>query len=888
MSIKNIFSNKKQNLDIKTLRIGGKKKPLAKDRTIQSNFKSDDFSKESSLGKEEIVDINEEIGYQTVDSELLKSDTKNTESVFSDFGNLEITMDPPTADEIVERNKIDNIAMDQFNISDVVREEKIESDRDEQINEFTVGLDVTSEFNPNTSDFDKEEDFKRSNTAMGTTLLTGDDSFVTSFDELTKDISKSSNTLSNWAEENFNSPTLAETIPPKKSIVATSLEKFANLSVKQQYGTFVSILLLGILGLGGSLYVNEKANDRESSTSALSSSIWGESQKLNSSFTSTLLGVKGSYGELINTWDSIAKTNTQLSESIAALDNPELSAEYDKINTTLNEIGKNVAYLKSQESVLKEGSERIQKVAAEINAIKDQTDKLGIIYMQSGGTQSEVSDIYALNAAFDKISSSVSSIISSETISQEDIIELKNNKDIVSSILAEIKDGNESKNIRKLPQSAKHVFNKISEDWLEAIPSIFDIIQGSEDLKKAKLKGLDNKKLSESVYVELRSLINKLPKSDGTNTWVNAYLLPLSILFLLLSLVGLFFIYTKEKEKASREAKADAEKQKAAIYKLINEINPIREGILTQKATMEEGITYDIAKSVNDTVDSLSDLVKRIKDTTLKMSTKSNEVTDLSENMLKKTEDQASSIIAAGSSIIQISKSIEEISKQAKRTLETASESKNAAIKGTEQVKQSVESMNSIANNMNETVVLMKKVSDSSVQISEVIGLLSDITEETNILALNATVQAAKAGEAGKGFKIVANSIQELADNAAEATRRVGALIATVQTDIQSVGLAIERTTNQVSTGVQQSENAGHALVEINKIATELAQTIELVSKDAQINTETAKSISTNMEKILKITEETQNTTEEATKSIHEISNITNELNESVQSFIVE
>lgn len=898
MSIKNIFSSKKQNLDIKTMRIGGKKKPQS-EKTVSSSFKNDDFTKNDDKGFQDEIFTPATEGLNTLDTEIIKSEsnTKDVDSVFSDFGNLEITLDKdefeslPLKEPSVKNqdNSVVAVDMEEFDIANTTHNNEQEDlePKSHALNEFTMGLDSNSDFNPNTKDFLKPEtDYSK--TKFGTTLDTANDEFVTSFDELTKNVSKDSATLSVWAEENFSSPTLAEADKPKKSTIAKAVEKFGGLSVKNQYGTFIFALFLGISGLGSSLYVNDSANIRESITSSLASTVWGESQKINTNFTSTLLGVKGSYSQLIKTWEEMQTNNLKLSEYISSLDNEELSQKYNTINQNIEKVGKNVAYLKSQETVLKEGSARIEKVSSDINMLKDQTDKLGIIYMQSGGTQSEISAIYALNAAFDKIASSVTSIISSETVSQEYIIELRNNKDIVSSILAEIKDGNESKNIRKLPVSAKHVYNKISEDWLEAIPSVFDIIQGSEDLRKAKLIGIENQKLSNQLYDDLQSLLQTVPKSDSTNAWVNTYLLSISIILLLISLVGLFAIYTKEREKSAKEAKLVAEKQKDAIFKLINEITPIREGILTQKATLEEGITYDIAKSVNDTVASLSDVVKRIKEASGKMSSKSYEVTDLSENMLKQTEEQASSIIAAGSSIIQITKSIDEISKQAKATAETAVESRVAAETGANQVIQSVESMNLISNNMNETVLLMKKVSDSSIQISEVIGLLSDITEETNILALNATVQAAKAGEAGKGFKIVANSIQELADNAAEATRRVGALIATVQTDIQSVGVAIEKTTKQVVLGVEQSENAGLALREINNITAKLSETISKVSAESLENAETAKMISKNMEKILKVTEETQQSTQKATDSIHEISNISNELNESVQSFIVE
>jgi twitching motility protein PilJ len=310
-------------------------------------------------------------------------------------------------------------------------------------------------------------------------------------------------------------------------------------------------------------------------------------------------------------------------------------------------------------------------------------------------------------------------------------------------------------------------------------------------------------------------------------------------------------------------------------------------GKLKKKTTVEEGITLDIADSINATIDSLVVVVTKIKNSSLVMKQKTNEINLVSTKLLDATEKQSDSIVEANESINNIAKAIHQISEKTKESLITAQHSAEASNLGARQVKESIESMNAISKNMEETVVLMKKVSDSSKQISEVLSLLSDITEETNILALNATVQAAKAGEAGKGFKVVADSIQELADNAAEATRRVGALIATVQTDIHSVGSSIERTNREVERGVELSENAGQSLNEITDISNKLADIVKSISRDANTNAEAARQISNNMSTILKVTEETKDSTKKTTNSITEIDKMSSELSESVKTFIV-
>lgn len=892
MSMKNLFSNKNKKIDAKTVRIGGKKKSKTKSPTRVDSYTNEAFRKDDEikpltpLSEPSELNISSEFGLETENFNT-SSPTEMTSS--GKFGALEITLDP-----------MENIdPFDNVNLKETNNEAEIKSPEKIDVSEFKFddinsavdfeietrdetirGIDINSAFNPMTKDFDKFDD--------KTNLSSSNEEYVTSFDELTKSVTKSGATLSAWADATIDEKTSESSRTSTLSSIKDKFTSFFDLPTKYQYGVFFGGMLIGVTLMGTSVYVNQQASDTEAQVVSIGSTFWGESQKLNTSFTQALLGVKGSYSDLVSTWNSMSNYKKELDVLIPQLNSPNISEKYTTITTQYDLVSNNVSYLKSQENILKQGGQQIDDLNTNLNSLKELNDKLGVIYLQYGATQNEISNIYAISSSLDKISSSVTAIITSEKINQEDITTLKQNKEAVGVLLSELKDGNEAKNIRKAPAVAKNTIERFSKEWLDTIPPVFDLIQASDDLKQAKEIGQKNATILASLYKELRTLIIEVPSSDGDAQFVNRYVLTSSLLFLLLSLIGLLVVYIKDKEKLGIEAQKEADKQKAAIFKLINEINPIRDGNLLQKATLEEGVTYDIAKSVNDTIESLASLVRRIKNSSVVMAEKTNQVTDLSHEMLAKTEEQASSIISTGSSVIQISNAINDISNQSKKSLETASESTKAAKLGSEQVKQSVESMVSISDNMSETVALMKKVSDSSIQISEVIDLLSDITEETNILALNATVQAAKAGEAGRGFKIVADSIQQLADNAADATRRVGALIATVQTDIQSVGNAITRTTDEVKRGIERSDNAGKALEEINQISEVLATIVQKVTNDALINAETAKQISKNMERILKVTEDTKSSTEKATASIEEISNISSELNESVQSFIVE
>jgi twitching motility protein PilJ len=662
---------------------------------------------------------------------------------------------------------------------------------------------------------------------------------------------------------------------------------FGNMSVKTQYLMFGATLCAGLLGLGSSVFFSYDSNNKESRASKITALMGGEAQQFHSSFRESLIGVTGSYKKMSENWDTVVSLNKTLGQSVANLRNPKMIELFESINHSIGEVSKNVEYVKSLESVIKDASAKKNAMDTKIAALVTLVDRLGLIYMQTGANQAEMSQINLIKNSLKNINGSVSAILVGESVNQNSVADLNSTKDIIQNSASELFNGSANKGINKMPSVAVPIFNKFVTDWKYLGGEVEDILTNADELTKAKGIAKNNSDILNSLSSDIKVLSEMYDGSAHGYSFIFKNILIISILLLIISLAGLGYVYRFESERKGRELKIEADKNKKSVNKLLNEMVYLQTGNLTKKTTIEEGITQDIADSVNATIDSLVVVVTKIKNSSLVMKQKTNEINLVSTKLLDATEKQSDSIVEANESINNIAQAIHQISEKTKESLITAQHSAEASNLGARQVKESIESMNAISKNMEETVVLMKKVSDSSKQISEVISLLSDITEETNILALNATVQAAKAGEAGKGFKVVADSIQELADNAAEATRRVGALIATVQTDIQSVGSSIERTNQEVERGVELSENAGESLNEITDISNKLADIVKSISRDANTNAEAARQISSSMSAILKTTEETKDSTKKTTNSITEIDKMSSELSESVKTFIV-
>jgi twitching motility protein PilJ len=211
----------------------------------------------------------------------------------------------------------------------------------------------------------------------------------------------------------------------------------------------------------------------------------------------------------------------------------------------------------------------------------------------------------------------------------------------------------------------------------------------------------------------------------------------------------------------------------------------------------------------------------------------------------------------------------------------------SAAEKGGQAVRNQIDGMNEIRGQIQETSKRIKRLGESSLEIGEIVELISDITEQTNVLALNAAIQAASAGEAGRGFTVVAEEVQRLAERSAEATKQIEAIVKTIQADTQDAVAAMEKSTVGVVEGTKLSDAAGQALAEIQKVSRDLAELIGRISTQTQMQSTSVTEVTKGMQGILRITEETTESTKQTNVSIGQLTRLAAELRSSVAGFKV-
>ena len=343
----------------------------------------------------------------------------------------------------------------------------------------------------------------------------------------------------------------------------------------------------------------------------------------------------------------------------------------------------------------------------------------------------------------------------------------------------------------------------------------------------------------------------------------------------------------REAEEQQQKAEAANAETQQAIGQLMDEMTNLADGDLTARASVSDNITGTIADAMNYAIEELAVLVKRINDASGRVATASATAAKTSEELLSASETQSQEIRRASGQVLSMAQSMNEVSGNAGQSAGVARQSLEVANKGAAAVADSISGMDGIRGQIQETSKRIKRLGESSQEIGEIVELITDITDQTNVLALNAAIQAASAGEAGRGFTVVAEEVQHLAERSADATRRIAALVKTIQADTQQAVSAMENSTQGVIEGARLSDAAGQALANISTVSKELDQMIAGISSDTLKQAEVAKNVAQAMREILRVTEQTSSGTRSTAMSISEIADLAVELKGSVAGFKV-
>jgi len=375
--------------------------------------------------------------------------------------------------------------------------------------------------------------------------------------------------------------------------------------------------------------------------------------------------------------------------------------------------------------------------------------------------------------------------------------------------------------------------------------------------------------------------------ASNANNLLRNFLIGLGLLALVIA--AAMYLIGRRQVAATNAAiqllEEDGQNNQLAVLELLDEMGDLSEGDLTVRAQVKESITGAIADSVNYTIDSLRDVVTEINRATEQVNSATGAAQGTSTALLEAAELQSQQITDTTEAVNGMTSSILLVSTNASQAAEVAQRSLQAASQGSQAVQNTIAGMNGIREQIQETSKRIKRLGESSQEIGEIVELISDITEQTNILALNAAIQAASAGEAGRGFTVVAEEVQRLAERSSEATKQIGAIVKTIQTDTNSAVAAMEKSTEGVVEGARLSDAAGQALAEIETVTNNLARLIQSISTATEAQTEAASQVTQNMQQIQEITTLTTDGTKQTTESIVQLIELADDLRKSVAGF---
>lgn len=369
----------------------------------------------------------------------------------------------------------------------------------------------------------------------------------------------------------------------------------------------------------------------------------------------------------------------------------------------------------------------------------------------------------------------------------------------------------------------------------------------------------------------------------GTTVANNTALLFATGGIVLVAIIAMVMI--RETRQQLAEQASQNERNQAAILQLLDEIADLAEGDLSIHASVTENFTGAIADSINFAIDQMRGLVSNINHLSVQVAKAASETQSTASDLASAAENQAKEIGAASHAINEMAVSIDHVSSNAAESAAVAERAVEIANKGADVVQDTITGMDTIRGQIQETSKRIKRLGESSQEIGDIVSLINDIADQTNILSLNAAIQASMAGDAGRGFAVVADEVQRLAERSSAATKQIAALVKTIQTDTNEAVISMEQTTSEVVSGAKRAQDAGVALEEIENVSTSLAELIQNISNAARQQAASAGHVSNTMNVIQEITAQTVSATEQTASSIGNLAKMANEMRESVEGF---
>ena len=563
----------------------------------------------------------------------------------------------------------------------------------------------------------------------------------------------------------------------------------------------------------------------------------------------------------------------------------ELTPELKQVNTHWQAYAKDLDAIVLSRATIVKAEKAILAVKKKIPLLLEESEQVIDMLSQQSASADQIYHATRQLMLAQRIENSLNSVLSGGDNVLTAADHLSKDTERFSQVVDGLLNGNSVVEIKKVTDAkVRSSLEKIRADFSAVAEQAEGLITLSPDLYQMKEAAAQLEEKGSVLFDGAGSLESALQQYSRTNQWWTTAGFGLSGLALLsfLMLIRSILNNTRDQLAVSKETN---DRNQRAILTLLDEMATLADGDLTVKATVTEDITGAIADSMNYAIEAMRSLVGTINEASSKVAETSKSARDNTLRLSESSEKQARKIVSASESITDLTHSIDKVSKNAEVSAGVAEQSLAFAHNGVETVRRAIEGMEDIRGNIHDTSKRIKRLGESSQEIGDIVGLITDIADQTNILALNAAIQASSAGEGGRGFAVVADEVQRLAERSANASKQIEALVRTIQADTGEAIQAMETSTTNVVRGSQQAEEAGGALEEIENVSNQLADLIKGISEEAREQALVSSVIAEAMNSIQGSTKQSVSSAKDTASAVGELVEHASELRHSVEGF---
>jgi len=648
-----------------------------------------------------------------------------------------------------------------------------------------------------------------------------------------------------------------------------------------------SILVVAALAFVWNLYVIMRDTNRDAGYRELVGNLRVLSQQIEANAREAVDGDAAAFANLERARADFDRTLNDLANGTDRLPSPRepLARELALIEETWAAVDPAAATIVARKESIEFLSATSATLAGSIGEVQKRTGRIAESLAGSGATVRQVALAERQSWLAERISRNLDRMLEGGSDATEATEQFNADTERFVDVLDGMLHGSAAMGIAALSNAGALADAREVEELFRVIGgSKQRILDSAPDLKQAR-------QAAEAIVQSAPKLLNatsetsdRIDNLEGERKLNMGSALGFGVL-VMVALVMLGIQWTLNTRRRLAQTAATNERNQQAILRLLDELAGLADGDLTISATVTEDFTGAIADAINYTIDQLRVLVSSINQTSRNVSQAAEDTQATALHLAEAAEHQAQEIAGASSAITEMAMTIDQVSSNAAESAGVADRSVALANTGSRVVQNTIGGMDMIREQIQETSKRIKRLGESSQEIGDIVSLINDIADQTNILALNAAIQASMAGEAGRGFAVVADEVQRLAERSGGATKQIEALVKTIQSDTHEAVTSMEQTTAEVVRGARLAEDAGVALEEIESVSKNLAALIQNISNAARQQASSAGHISNTMNIIQEITSQTSAGTTATAQSIGKLAAITNELRNSVAGF---